>query len=100
MRNGIYGLFADVKEFFNQGMNGILTILIICMVLIIGYNYKISSDITDLRRNQESNQAEIIKEIENNRKKIHYRYFNLTKSLEDINNVEINTRDGSVLRHK
>ena len=33
------------------------------------------------------------------RKKIDHRYFNITKSIEDVHNVDIDTKDGHVIRY-
>lgn len=99
MRNGIYGLFMDAKEFFSNGVNGVTVLLIISIIISCAWNYKIEKEIKALSVKQQSNQVALMNEIESNRKKIHFRYFNLTKSIEDIAGVQIDTKDGSVIRH-
>jgi uncharacterized membrane protein len=32
------------------------------------------------------------------RKRVDYRYFNITRSLQDIHQVDLNTKDGSIIR--
>ncbi|MBR1754101.1 hypothetical protein IJ732_04615 [bacterium] len=34
------------------------------------------------------------------KKKIDHRYFNINQSLEDINNVDLNTKDGHIIRYR
>lgn len=41
-------------------------------------------------------QKELMTEIKTNRNKIHFRYFNLTRSLEEIHNVKIDTKNGKL----
>ena len=77
--------FSDVKEFLSNEINR-LTVIVIIMCIGCGYGfYKTHSDIKTVQ--------EAVKKCE---KKVDFRYFNLTRSLEDINHVQINTKDGRV----
>lgn len=71
--------FISQTRNFMRGETRLITIL---LILLLGFNIydHISTHIK-------------LRQIE---KKIDYRYFNLTRSLEDIHNVRINTYDGNL----
>ncbi len=77
MKN-LHLLFSDTKEFLSDSVNrlGIL-VLLLCAITICGF-YAIE------------------KELKECTKTVNFRYFNITRSLEEIHNVEFNTRDGSL----
>ncbi len=92
-----YGiLFKDVKNFLSNEINRVF-IAIIAVGIISCYNCFRTEY---LFREMKTFQAESIKELlssdEKIKDKIHYRYFNLTKSLEEIHNVKINTKNGKL----
>ena len=96
MRKGVSLLFSDVKGFLENSVNRVFMICI-CLCLLTIYNqYRTEKIIHQITENQSKNQKELITEIQTNRNKIHYRYFNLTRSLEDIHCVKINTRTGRI----
>ena len=71
-------LFSDAKEFLSDNINrlGILVVLL-CVINVCGFYV-------------------IEKELKECAKTVNFRYFNITRSLEDIHNVKIDTQDGSL----
>lgn len=92
MRNGIFGLFSDVKNYLSEGINFVTLLLIILIITMLSCFYQMNKRIDDLKQDI----ITVEKEIKINRDKIHFRYFNLTKSLEKIHNVEIDTHTGEI----
>lgn len=78
MMKNVYLLFSDTKEFLSDKVNclGVLVVLL-CVINICGF-YVIG------------------KELKECSKTVNFRYFNTTRSLEDIHNVKINTKDGTL----
>lgn len=78
MKN-LFRLFTDTKEFLSSEINRVFVVLVfLCLVNITGF-YMLNNQIEDCTN------------------KVHFRYYNLTKSLEDIHNVQIDTRDGRII---
>ena len=78
-------LFSDVKEFLSNEINR-LTVIVLVLCVGCGYGfYKTHEQITSVQ--------ESVKKCE---KKVDFRYFNLTRSLEDINHVKIDTKNGRI----
>ena len=71
-------LFSDTKEFLSDNINrlGVLVVLL-CVINVSGFYV-------------------IEKELKECTKTVNFRYFNITRSLEDIHNVKIDTQDGSL----
>ena len=71
-------LISDAKEFLSDNINrlGILVILLF-VINVCGFYI-------------------IEKELKECIKIVNFRYFNLTRSLEDIHNIKINTQDGTL----
>lgn len=69
----------DIKSFLSDSINRLTVILIIFGSLLSFGLYKTYNAVIKAER------------------KTDFRYFNTTRSLEDINNVKINTKDGSVI---
>ena len=77
----------DVKGFLADKLNRLTVIVIILGIFLIGSLYKINAEITNLKH--------LIIKCE---KKVDFRYFNLTRSLEQIHNVEIDTLNGRIIK--
>ncbi len=77
------GLFSDIKRFVKclQRKNYILQIFV--LFLLMGC----------IIRQEFVNQS-LLLELQKTQKKVDFRYFNLTRSLEDIHNIRIDTLDG------
>lgn len=100
-------LFADAKDFLSNEVNRVFLAVII-FSLVIGYMvYNNNSAINKsteviLKSNEEvlkaleNSNTEIIQAVNDVEDKVDFRYFNTTKSLEKIHNVEINTKTGEL----
>lgn len=82
-------LFSDVKRFIRYVQKRSYIIQTITLILLIAFIAR-----------QEYVNREINANIIKVNKKVDFRYFNLTRSLESIHKVEINTRDGKIERNK
>lgn len=71
-------LISDVKEFLSDSVNRVWVLVLLLFIINICGLYRISGQINECHRD------------------IHHRYFNTTRSLEQIHNVQIDTRDGSL----
>ena len=80
-------LFTDIKNFIKYVQKKSYVLQIISLIVLILICYR-----------QEVIYTNILKNLSEIEKKVDYRYFNLTKSLEDIYNVEIDTYKGRVIR--
>lgn len=71
-------LISDAKEFLSDNINrlGVLVVLF-CVINVCGFYV-------------------LEKELKECTKTVNFRYFNITRSLEDIHNVKIDTQDGSL----
>lgn len=70
----------------------LLSIIVLQITLILNFINQKSVCITKYDIQQVSNEVTEVK------KKVNFRYFNLTHSLEDIYNVKINTENGRVIK--
>lgn len=77
--------FSDVKRFMVYILRRSYALQALALVLLFGF----------IVYQAQINQI-IIKEIKSVEKKVDFRYFNLTRSLESIYNIEIDTKDGRV----
>lgn len=103
MKMNIFTVFSDIKEFFSNIMNTVCVLLLCFCLAILGFQFKLNKDLQGLENKIEvlnleidTSTQKICDEIQINRDKIHFRYFNLTNSLEDINGVKINTKNGKI----
>ncbi len=80
-------LFSDVKSFIKyiQKRSYVLQTVTLIFVLSFGI-YQVNMNNT------------ILKQIKKTEKKVDFRYFNTTRSLQDIHSVEIETKQGRVVR--
>lgn len=78
-------LFSDVKKFVKYIQQRSFLIECLLLILFIGFMvYQVQINQT------------IINQIEQTEKKVDFRYFNTTRSLENLHNVEIDTKDGRI----
>lgn len=76
---------ADAKEFLSDEVNRVLIAVIIFGIVLIGLEcYHVRT------------HGKIMQKIEKTEKKVDFRYFNTTKSLEYIHNIEIDTKTGAI----
>lgn len=98
MKNYLGFLIGDAKEFLCNATNRVFIAVILVGVLVCYSQFRTEKLIRAMENINVKNNKEVLAEIKTNRDKIHFRYFNLTRSLEDINDVEIDTRSGEVKR--
>ncbi|MDR1013099.1 MAG: hypothetical protein LBL38_02410 [Lactobacillales bacterium] len=77
--------FSDVKEFMGNGINRLFVIVIIFFAITISQQV-ITQQKIKLMENS-------IKKAE---KKVDFRYFNTTRTLEEIHHVKIDTKNGEL----
>lgn len=71
-------LISDAKEFLSDNINRLsILVTLLCIINICGF-YVIEKQVNECL------------------KVVNFRYFNLTRSLEDIHNIKINTQDGTL----
>ena len=85
MNNGIYGLFSDMKTFLSNGVNGLSVLVIIAIIMNIAFFLVLRNDVRTINY-----------QLEKTKDAVHFRYFNLTRSLEDFWGVKIDTHTGYV----
>ena len=95
MRN-IYLLFSDAKDFLYNEVNRVFIAVILAGVILGYIIYSGNSAI--LKSNEEllKSNAELMQKMEKLKAQVDFRYFNTTRSLEDIHNVRIDTHYGDV----
>ena len=96
MKNYLGLLIADAKEFLCNETNRVFIAVIIVGVLVCYSQYRTENILHTVRNVNAQNHKELLAEVKTNRNKIHFRYFNLTRSLEDIHNVKIDTKNGRI----
>lgn len=71
-------LISDTKEFLSDNINRLsILVTLLCIINLCGFYV-------------------IEKQLNKCMKVVNFRYFNLTRSLEDIHNVKIDTHDGTL----
>ncbi len=86
-------LFSDTKNFMMNEVNRVF-VLVIAMFIVFGIF--LHFEITSLKKQNRENTAELLDLINKTNKKIEHRYFNTTKSLEEIHKVKIDTKTGEI----
>ncbi len=92
MRN-INLLFSDVKNFMAKEVN---RVFVLFMVITLSIGLFLHLEIQNLKRFIVSSDTKLEEEITKTRKRIDYRYFNTTRTLEDLHNVRIDTKNGDL----
>ena len=79
-------LFTDVKNFMNNEVNRAFTFILLINIVMCAY---LGYEIRQTRNfvNGEFNKLN---------KKIDFRYFNMTRSIEEIHNIKIDTQNGEI----
>lgn len=96
MVNNATILFKDVKNFLSSEVNRVF-ISVVIVGLISVYNcYRTEVLINELKEQIKTNQTELLASDKKIIDKVHFRYFNTTKSLEEIHNIKINTKNGKL----
>ena len=92
MRN-INLLFSDVKNFMAKEVN---RVFVLFMVITLSIGLFLHWEIQNLKKFIISGDTKLEEEITKTRKRIDYRYFNTTRTLEDLHNVRIDTKNGDL----
>lgn len=82
-------LIEEVGSFFANGINRLLVSVICIGAVLVGLNLYTISEINIAK-------AETLEAVKKAEKKVDFRYFNLTNSLQDIHNVKIETHQGRI----
>ena len=98
MKNYLGFLIGDAKDFLRNETNRVFVAVILVGVLVCYSQYRTEMLLRAMENVNVQNNKEVLAEIKTNRDKINFRYFNLTRSLEDINDVKIDTRSGEAKR--
>ena len=86
-------LISDAKDFMANEVNRLfIWVLIINIALVCWIHF----EVTSLKKYQNTQTQAINTEIENVRKRIDYRYFNMTRTLEETYGIKIDTHSGEV----
>ena len=96
MNNYLGLLIADAKEFLCNETNRVFIAVILVGVLVCYSQCRTENILRSVQNINAQNHKELLAEIKTNRNKIHFRYFNLTRSLEDIHKVKIDTKNGRI----
>ncbi len=87
---------TDVKDFLCNEVNRVFVFVILLCILVCYGQVRTEKAIKSAHNYNMNAQKELMTEIKTNRNKIHFRYFNLTRSLEEIHNVKIDTKNGKL----
>ena len=86
-------LFSDVKNFMANEVN---RVFVLFMVITLSIGLFLHWEIQNLKKFIISGDTKLEEEITKTRKRIDYRYFNTTRTLEDLHNVRIDTKNGDL----
>lgn len=90
---GFHLLISDAKSFFANEIN---SLSVWVLVLALGSAAFTHIEINSLKAEQKKNNQQLSEEINNVRKRVDFRYFNTTRTLENLYGVNIDTQDGSL----
>ena len=96
MKNYLGLLIGDAKEFLCNETNRVFIAVIIIGLAVCFCQIRTEKAINKVYNYNVKAKKELLTEIKENRKDVHFRYFNLTTSLEELNNVKINTLNGRI----
>ncbi len=94
MQNSI--LFKDTKNFLCNEVNRVYIAIIIVGILLCYNCFRTEKLLNDIKIQNAQLQTEILASNNKIVDKVHFRYFNLTKSLEEIHQVKIDTKNGKL----
>ncbi|MFR1671627.1 MAG: hypothetical protein ACLSWI_01630 [Candidatus Gastranaerophilaceae bacterium] len=93
---GLNLLFSDAKDFFANEMNRVFIAVILIGLVSYYMIYTLNLSIIKLNSNMEEYNTNLLKAIDETENKVDFRYFNTTKTLEEIHNVKVNTKTGEL----
>lgn len=83
-------LFSDAKFFLSNEVNRVFIAVVIFSAAMTTLIYLRTEAVL-------TSNNEVLEAIQKAEKKVDFRYFNTTRSLERIHNVEIDTKDGRLI---
>ena len=86
-------LFSDVKDFMANEVNRMFVLFLsitFCILIFIHF------EIQNLKKFVILKSENLEQEITKTRKRIDFRYFNTTRTLEDLHKVKIDTKNGDL----
>lgn len=86
-------LISDAKDFMANSLN---CLIVWVLLLTIASSVCVHFEIASLKNTIKSENQKLSTEIDNVRKRVDYRYFNTTRSLEDIYDIKINSQTGEL----
>ena len=87
---------TDVKDFLCNEVNRVFVFVILLCILVCYGQVRTEKEIKKVYNYNVRANKELLTEINTNRDKIHFRYFNLSRTLEEIHNVKIDTKNGKL----
>ena len=96
MKNSIGLLLTEVQEFLCSEVNRVFAAMVILCILVCYGQVRTEKEIKKVYNYNVRANKELLTEINTNRDKIHFRYFNLSRTLEEIHNVKIDTKNGKL----
>ncbi len=97
MKN-LHLLIADAKDFMSNEVNRLFIVVLTISIAFTIFQYIEFREIENLKLLITETNQSLSNDIAKSRKRTDYRYFNLTRSLEDIYNVRIDTKTGELKR--
>lgn len=96
MKNYIGLLICDAKDFLSDTTNRVFAATVALCLLVCYCQIRTEKAIKRIYNYNVKAKKELLTEIKTNRDKIHYRYFNLTRTLGELHNVKIDTLNGKI----
>lgn len=90
---GFHLLISDAKSFFANEINSLSVWILVLLLCSAAFTH---FEIMSLREEQNKENQKLKEDIENVRKRVDFRYYNTTRSLESIYGIKIDTQDGSI----
>lgn len=94
MKN-FFMLISDAKDFMANEMNRLFIWVLVLNIINLGF---IHYEVKSLKELQVKENQKMLEQLAHVRKRVDYRYFNMTRTFEDLYKIKINTLDGE-LKH-
>lgn len=86
-------LISDAKDFMANEVNRLFVWVLVLNLIIVCY---IHIEIKNLKQLQAKQNENLEQEIDSVRKRVDYRYFNMTRTMQDLYNIKIDTKNGEL----
>lgn len=100
MKNYLFEVSADIKDFLSDGINRLTVIVIVlgCIVCFLQYTSLKKIDTVNLAISEQlaSSEKNLSSKIETTKDRVNHRYFCLNTTLKEIFGVDINTKTGEL----